>query len=89
MRPTKYEKETILNFNEGEKIAYIFTYNASLKRRLALFCQNYPEVCTYKGDNGMGGVTYEVQRNRVSIKLNPPYSEERIARLRCNKINTK
>ena len=30
---SKYEKETIINWNEGENIASIYTFNASLKRR--------------------------------------------------------
>ena len=30
---SKYEKETIINWNEGETIASIYTFNASLKRR--------------------------------------------------------
>ena len=34
---TKYEKETIILFNEGEDTASIYTYNASLRKRLALF----------------------------------------------------
>ena len=33
-KPSKYEKETIVNFNEGEKEASIYTFNADLKRRL-------------------------------------------------------
>ena len=31
---SKYEKETIINWNEGERLASIYTFNASLKRRL-------------------------------------------------------
>ena len=34
---SKYEKETIINWNEGETIASIYTFNASLKRRLEDF----------------------------------------------------
>ena len=33
---SKYEKETIINWNEGETIASIYTFNASLKRRLQI-----------------------------------------------------
>lgn len=39
---TKYEKETIILFNEGEDTASIYTYNASLRKRLALFQQEAP-----------------------------------------------
>lgn len=34
-KPSKYEKETIINFNEAEDTANIYTFNADLKRRLA------------------------------------------------------
>ena len=39
---TKYEKETIILFNEGEDTANIYTYNASLRKRLALFSKKHP-----------------------------------------------
>lgn len=29
---TKHEKETVINFNEAERLASIYTFNASLKR---------------------------------------------------------
>ena len=38
---SKYEKETIINWNEGENIASIYTFNASLKRRLEDFSRKY------------------------------------------------
>lgn len=31
---TNYEKETCFNFNEAEKEAVVFTYNASLIRKM-------------------------------------------------------
>ena len=37
---SKYEKETIINWNEAENLASVYTFNASLKRRLQ------PEVPT-------------------------------------------
>lgn len=42
---TKYEKETIILFNEGEDTASIYTYNAGLRKRLALFSKKYPDLC--------------------------------------------
>lgn len=42
---SKYEKETIINWNEGETIASIYTFNASLKRRLEDFSRKYPLLC--------------------------------------------
>ena len=40
-RLTKYEKETIILFNEGEDKASIYTYNAGLRNRLAAFSKKY------------------------------------------------
>lgn len=37
---TKYEKETIILFNEGADTASIYTFNAGLKKRLAMFAKS-------------------------------------------------
>ena len=41
MTLTKYEKETIILFNEGEDTAHIQTYNAGLRKRLAAFSKKH------------------------------------------------
>ena len=43
---SKYEKETIINWNEAENLASIYTFNASLKRRLADFSRKRSEEHT-------------------------------------------
>ena len=42
---TKYEKETIVLFNEGEDTAHIQTYNAGLRKRLETFSKKHPDLC--------------------------------------------
>ena len=42
MTLTKYEKETIILFNEGEDTAHIQTYNVGLRKRLAEFSKKPP-----------------------------------------------
>lgn len=74
---TKYEKETIILFNEGEDTASIYTYNASLRKRLALFSKKHPDLCKLEKSHEQGGVTYLLNKSRLSIRLQPPYSEER------------
>ena len=74
----KEERETIVNFNEADDIATIYTFNTGLKKRLAAFAEKYPDLCSLTVDDDMyGSVTYEIQKSRVSIRLIPPYSEER------------
>ena len=75
---TKEERETIVNFNEAEDTAVIYTYNNDLKKRLAAFARKYPDICKLTiDDKGFGSITYEIQKSRVSIRLVAPYSEER------------
>ena len=74
---TKYEKETIILFNEGEDTASIYTFNAGLKKRLALFAKKYPDLCRLEKTYAQGGVSYVLDKSRLSIRLQPPYSEER------------
>lgn len=74
---TKYEKETIILFSEGEDIAHIQTYNAGLRNRLAAFAKKYPDLCRLEKTYGQGGMSYTLDKSRLSIRLQPPYSEER------------
>ena len=74
---TKYEKETIVLFNEGEDTASIFTYNAGLRRRLENFSKKYPDLCRLEKSCEQGGVSYVLEKSRLSIRLQPPMSEER------------
>ncbi len=75
---TKEERETIVNFNEAEDTAVIYTYNNDLKKRLAAFASKHPDICKLTVDNKeFGSVTYEIQKSRISFRLVAPYSEER------------
>lgn len=85
MKLTKYEKETIINWNEAEGTASIYTFNTfntDLKRRLAEFSRKYPLLCRLERNTPEGSVTYVIDKSRLSIRLIPPYSEERLAAAR-------
>ena len=71
-RLTKIEKETIILFNEGESTASIYTYNAGLKKRLAAFSKKYPDLCQMEKPEHLGGVSYLIDKSRLSIRLQPP-----------------
>lgn len=77
MKLTKHEKETIILTSEGDTTTSIFTYNADLKRRLEKFCKQHPTLCKLEKSNDEGGVSYVLEKSRMSIRLVPPYSEER------------
>lgn len=77
MRLSKYEKETIIMTSEGEDTIKIYTFNASLKRRLAEYAKKYPEATRQERCTAEGSVTYVLEKSRVSIRLLPPLTEER------------
>ena len=82
MKLSKYEKETIINWNEADNLASVYTFNASLKRRLADFSRKYPLLCRLERSTAEGSVTYVIEKSRLSVRLVPPYSEERLAAAR-------
>jgi hypothetical protein len=84
MKLTKYEKETILNFNEGEPTASVYTFNPTLKKRLAAFSEAYPDLCRKESTPDEDGVSYVIDKSRLSIRLIAPYSKERLAAARDN-----
>ena len=79
---SKYEKETIINWNESADTASIYTFTADLKRRLAEFSRKYPHLCRLERSTPEGSVTYVLDKSRLSIRLVPPYSEVRKAAAR-------
>lgn len=66
MTLTKYEKETIILFNEGEDTAHIQTYNAGLRKRLAAFSKKHPDLCRLEKSFAQGGVIYVLDKSRLS-----------------------
>ena len=75
----KYDKETIIHCNVAENTSSIYTFNADLKRILAEFSRKYPLLCRLERSTTEGSVTYVIEKSRLSVRLVPPYSEERVA----------
>ena len=70
MKLTNVEKETIINFNEAEHTASIYTHNEALKRQLLALCQSHPEQVRQTAANGWGGLTFELPKKW--LKVSPP-----------------
>ena len=79
---SKYEKETIINWNEGENIASIYTFNASLKRRLEDFSRKYPLLCRLERSTPEGSATYVLDKSRLSIRLEAFLQSQDVRRVR-------
>lgn len=76
MKLTKYEKETIILFNEKEHKANIFSYNKELIERLEMYRKKHPRICRLKEINLAGGYTFLIEKSALSIRLMSPRSEE-------------
>ena len=75
---TKYEKETVLLYNQSHDPITISTYDPGLRRRLREFAARYPELCRRVDKQKYPDYAeYEIQKERVSIRLLPPMSEEK------------
>lgn len=74
MRLTNIERETILNFNEGEEIASLYTYNKKLQNRFDKLAEEFPALVSRK-DNRHGAVTYELPKKMMILKIHRPLSE--------------
>lgn len=67
MKLSAYERETIIIFNETSEPAEVFTYNKRMIRKLERLARIFPDEFNLKADNGTGGMTYIVPKNRILI----------------------
>lgn len=74
---TKKQKTTVIYFDEHSRIIEVQTHNTDLKKRLAAFAVKYPQCCRQTDDDAQGGLTFEIEKGRLSFRLTAPYSEER------------
>ena len=74
---TKKQKATMIYFDEQSRIIEVQTHNTDLKKRLTAFAAKYPQCCRQTDDDEQGGLTFEIEKGRLSFRLTAPYSEER------------
>ena len=74
---TKKQKVTELYFNAKDPFAEVYTHDTKLKRRLMEYAEKYPQLCQLTEDDEQGGLRFEIAKERISIRLTAPYSEER------------
>ena len=88
---TKSQKTTEIYFDETSAPVVIRTHNTALKKRLLAFAEKFPDLCRLTDDDELGYLSFEIDKNRFSIRLTAPYTEERrdLARAKMNEINNK
>lgn len=74
---TKKQKITEVYYNAKDPIAEVFTHDTKLKKRLLEYAAKFPELCQQTDDDERGGLRFEIDKSRISIRLTAPYSEDR------------
>ena len=87
----KNEKTTEIYFDETPAPIIIRTHNTALKKRLLAYAAKFPNLCRMTDDDELGYLSFEIDKDRFSIRLTAPYTEERkaLARSKMIEINNK
>ena len=89
MKLTRYEQETIINFNAADKTAELYTRDPAIIRQLDSLVTEYPDTFKRVGETDIDK-TYEMPKSSVTYRKPRRLSEEqrqnKIALI--NKINT-
>ena len=78
---TKKQKVTEIYYNAKDPTAEVYTHDTKLKKRLLEYASKFPELCQQTDDDEQGGLRFEIDKSRISIRLTTPYSNNRKAKL--------
>ena len=82
-RASQAKKTTDIWFDEKDPLIHIRTHNTDLKKRLAAYAEQHPDVCRQTdADPETGCMEFDIEKGRFSFRLTAPYSEERRGRRR-------
>ena len=90
MKLTRYEQETIINFNAEEKTATLFTRDPAVMRNLDSLVTEYPDTFKQVGETDIDK-TYEMPKSAVTYRKPRRLSEEQreASRRRIENINNR
>ena len=74
---TKKQKVTEVYYNAKDPTAEVYTHDTKLKKRLLEYAAKFPDLCQQTDDDEQGGLRFEIDKSRISVRLTAPYSEER------------
>ena len=75
MKLSRYEQETVINYNEAETTASVYTHDTKLLAKLSRLAAKYPRQVWQEGEN-----SYPVPKSCIFVR--EPYSDERRAAAR-------
>ena len=77
----KQQKVTEIFYNAKDSKAEIYTHDTKLKKRLLAYAEKHPELCRQTDDDEQGGLTFVIDKQRISIRITEPYSADRKEKL--------
>ena len=85
---SRYEQETVINFNAGEKTASVYTADPAVMRQLDALVIDFPDTFKCIKVNSLSK-TYEMPKSSVTYRKPIRLSEEQreAAKQRMKKIN--
>lgn len=81
MRLSRYEQETVINFNAGEKMAIVYTADPAVMRNLDSLVIGYPDTFKRIKEDNISK-TYEIPKSAVTYRKPRKLSEEQRSRAR-------
>lgn len=90
MKLSRYEQETVVNYNAGEQTATVYTRDKAVMRKLDTLVADFPDTYSLMGQDGVSK-TYSFPKSYVSYRKPRKLSMEqrKQAQERMKKINTK
>lgn len=88
MRITRYEQETIINFNAGEQMATLYTRDPSIMRKVDALVIEFPDVFKCIGATDIDR-TYEMPKSSVTYRKprNISEAQRKAASERMQRLN--
>lgn len=80
MKLTRYEQETIINFNAGEQTATLYTRDPAIMRKVDALVIEYPDTFKCIGETDIDK-TYEMPKSVVTYRKPRRISDERRSQL--------
>ncbi len=77
----KKDRVTEIYFNEQDNIMYGRTYNTKFKKQLRKLASDYPKQCKINVDTDTDMIEFEINKERLTFRINPEISAERKAQL--------
>lgn len=88
MKLTRYEQETIINFNAQDQMAILYTRDPAVMRKVDSLVIEYPDTFKCIGETDIDK-TYEMPKSAVTYRKPRKLSDEVVARKREQMKNMK